>query len=435
MSASSFAWYLPAMIDFKQILIARFIAALLAVTLIFNVIPTYAATFKAGRGISMDQWVTWPNESRWNDDDVLTNFPEWQQFVSDDALKTLRSDGLSTIRMPIDPAIFLHDEDQNRRETLLKNMHRAIDRILNADLNVIVDLHTIAYSADRQVIGLDQILNDDLNFVKYKALIASIAKSLSDYDAEKVALEIINEPKYDCGASDEMKIWQAQATQLHDAARKANDTITLVVPGACYASAQGLINLDPKAFGDKNIIWTFHSYDPFILTHQSADWVGRPVSAFINLPYPPSQLSSPAIRTLPDDNDRYIDRTLSGNERSNAGWYIRNELEEWGSGEDLVELLEEPFEKVAKWAARHDIAPDEIFLGEFGFIAQEYGKDFKIPSEWRIAYLKDMIALADKYQFGWSMWSFGGAFGMVQTFGGQTMPGDLIKELDLPKNN
>lgn len=423
------------MIDGKLTSIARFIAAFVVVAYACLIMPAHAATFKTGRGISMDQWVTWPNESRWRDADVLNNFPEWQSFVSDEEITALRNSGLETVRMPIDTAIFLHDADQQRRDSLILSMHRAIQRIADAGLKTIVDLHTISYGGDRQVVGLDQILHDDLNFVKYKALVASIAASLSDYDAEKVALEIINEPNYNCDKSDENKIWQAQATQLHNAARSANQNISLIIPGTCYASAKGLINLDPAVFGDDNIIWTFHSYDPFILTHQSANWVGEPISAFKNLPYPPSQIPSKSIRTLPDNNERYIDNTLSGRTRSDAGWYIRNELEEWGSDDNLAEFLEKPFERVAKWAAKHNIAPDGIFLGEFGFIAQEYGKDVETPDDWRIAYLKDMISLAEKYQFGWSIWSFGGAFGMVQTFGGEKMEGELVKALELPQPN
>jgi hypothetical protein len=423
------------MIESKPTLIARIIAAALVIAIGFFSLPAHAATFKTGRGISMDQWVTWPDESQWNDPDVLNNFPEWQKFVDDDAIKSLRENGMETVRIPVDTAIFLYDDDQQRRQTLLQSLHRAIGRIMDADLKVIIDLHTISYSADRKVTGIDQILNDDLAFIKYKTFVADMARSLSQYDPSALALEIINEPQYDCGRTDEMKIWQAQATQLHSAARKANENITLIVPGDCYASAKGLTQLDPAAFADENIIWTFHSYEPFIITHQSANWVGKPVSAFQNLPYPPSQLSPSIIRDLPNENDRYIDDTLGGLTRSNAGWYIRNELEDWGDDDNLADMLEAPFKRVAKWAARHNIAADEIYLGEFGFIAQEYGKDFKIPEAWRIAYLKDMIELAEEYQFGWSIWSFGGAFGMAQTFGGEAMPGELLKKLDLPVGN
>ncbi|MBL8580757.1 MAG: hypothetical protein JNL61_00845 [Rhizobiaceae bacterium] len=91
-----------------------------------------------------------------------------------------------------------------------------------------------------------------------------------------------------------------------------------------------------------------------------------------------------------------------------------------------------PFERVAEWAKRHGVAPDNILLGEFGMIRQEYGVSFVMPPAWRAAYARDMIRLAEEHGFAWSLWSYGGAFGVVDGFDGQqaepeTM--DMIRRL------
>ena len=415
----------------KTIWIARLIAACI---LLFTPIA-HASEFSPGRGISFDQWVTWPDTSRWNDADVLENFPEWQNFITNEDIAKLAEVGLTTVRVPVDPAFYIFGEDSDRQAIILQGVHKAIERITSSGLNVIVDLHTINRGDESEAVGTTQILDDDLTFISYLEFVSEISTELTRYDTAQVALELLNEPQYECGKSDLAALWQAQLGQLHAAARKANSAITLVLPGACYASADGLAQIDPKRFNDDNIIWTFHSYEPFILTHQSANWVGKPVSAFRDLPYPPSALDKTVVHNLPLANKRFIDSSLSGLSRSNAGWYIRNEIEEWGDDDKLREYLEKPFVIAARWAKQHGIAPNEIFLGEFGFIAQEYGNDFKTDPQWRIAYLKDMIGLAEQYGFGWSMWSYGGAFGMVQTFGGEPMPGDLLQKLDLQNAN
>ncbi len=36
-----------------------------------------------------------------------------------------------------------------------------------------------------------------------------------------------------------------------------------------------------------NLIWSFHSYAPFILTHQGAGWTGDVSPYATGLPYPP----------------------------------------------------------------------------------------------------------------------------------------------------
>lgn len=411
------------------------IASLVTVGTLLLAPIAHAAEFSAGQGISFDQWVTWPDTSRWNDPDVLTNFPEWQKFISDDEIAKLADAGLTTVRLPVDPAFYLFDDEAGRQALILQSVHTAIKRITSKGLNVIVDLHTIPRGDESDAVGTSQILDNDLNFVAYLDLVNKISEQLTLYDAKQVALELINEPQYECGKSDLAALWQAQLGQLHTAARKANPAITLVLPGGCYASADGLAQIDPKRFNDDNIIWTFHSYEPFILTHQSAQWVGKPVSAFKNLPYPPSQIKADSIFDMPENNKKYIDGSLAGVTRFKAGWYIRNELDEWGSDQELKAYLERPFETAASWAKQNNIAPEDVFLGEFGFIAQEYANDFKTDPEWRIDYLKDMIGLADKYGFGWSMWSFGGAFGMVHSFGGEPMPGNLLQRLELKKTN
>lgn len=397
--------------------------------------PTLAAEFEIARGINFDQWVTWPANDRWQEDAILTNFPEWQSFVTDEEIARLTKLGFDTIRMPVDVAIFLHDKDEARADKLIASLHNAIERLRAADLKVVVDLHTIPYSAESGAIGASAILDDDFAFVSYLDLITKIAGTLDKYAADEVALELFNEPQYDCTKSDMTKLWMAQVTQMHRVARKANAAITLIVPGGCYASGYGLSQVDPTVFEDDNILWTFHSYEPFILTHQSAGWAGEPVSSFKNLPYPPSMLDVASIQHMPKNNHSFIGPELRGRTRSDAGWYIRNEFENWGSDQALAAKLAEPFETVAAWAKEHKIDHSDIFLGEFGFIAQEYGNDFKIDPQWRIAYLKDMIGLAEKYQFGWAIWSYGGAFGMGQAFGGEPMPGKLLEKLELQKLN
>ncbi|TGV82236.1 glycosyl hydrolase, partial [Mesorhizobium sp. M2D.F.Ca.ET.145.01.1.1] len=56
--------------------------------------------------------------------------------------------------------------------------------------------------------------------------------------------------------------------------------------GACYSAASSLGKIDPRTIPDDNIIWTFHSYDPFLLTHQGATWAGDFIPYVTGLPYP-----------------------------------------------------------------------------------------------------------------------------------------------------
>ncbi|MDZ7823222.1 MAG: cellulase family glycosylhydrolase, partial [Ahrensia sp.] len=283
--------------DFKTPLIAR--AGFVLAFLLTSIATAHSATFGSSRGIAMEMWVTWPASDRWNDAEVVDNFPEWQKFVSDDDIRDLKQKGLTTVRIPIDPAMFLFSDDSQREGLLFEGIHRAVKRILDAGLTAIVDLHTISYGNDGPRIGIDQVQNDDRIFIKYKALVEKFAAQLRIYDPRKVAFELINEPNYACDDRDTKNLWNAQLAQLHGAARAVNTDITLILTGACYGSAAGLTLLDPTQFNDTNIIWSFHNYEPFILTHQSAGWVGQPVGSFKNLPYPPNLLEPKTVEFMP----------------------------------------------------------------------------------------------------------------------------------------
>ena len=46
----------------------------------------------------------------------------------------------------------------------------------------------------------------------------------------------------------------------------------------------------------------------------------------------------------------------------------------------------------------------------------------------RLAYVRDMIHLAEKRGFAWSIWGYGGAFGVVEEFGGRPAEPDILDE-------
>ncbi|TIY07554.1 MAG: hypothetical protein E5V18_09670 [Mesorhizobium sp.] len=78
------------------------------------------------------------------------------------------------------------------------------------------------------------------------------------------------------------------------------------------------------------------------------------------------------------------------------------------------------------WAKANGIRPENITLGEFGMIRQEYGNAQVMPAEYRAAYVRDMIARAEAHGFSWSVWSYGGAFGIVEAFDGDKAEPDVL---------
>lgn len=168
--------------------------------------------------------------------------------------------------------------------------------------------------------------------------------------ARNVAFELLNEPH---GALD-AATWNAFSADLLAIVRQSNPTRIVVIGPTSWNSLRELPNLVlPER--DRNLLVTFHYYDPFRFTHQG------------------------------------------------AGWTDLKELRgvTFGSAADLAQLRED-FGKVAAWGAANR---RPILLGEFG----AYDKS-GTPEAMRTAYTAAVAREAEGHGFGWAYWQFDGDF-------------------------
>lgn len=386
-------------------------------------LPASAASFQARRGINLDIWTTWPDESRWGDPQVLLPFPEWRRSVGPAELDALRGAGLDFVRMPVDPSPFLSGETGALREQLFDAVLESARMVNAAGLKVIVDLHLFPAGGNR-AIGMDEVMSDPATFSRYIDLVREMGVKLSREDPTMVAFELMNEPVTDCEGGE--AVWPDRLGQLFAAARASATRLTLVLSGACWSSAEGLARIDPGTIGDDNVIWTFHSYDPFLLTHQGATWAGDFIRYVTGIPYPPDAQPAQTQATLEAIRSR-IEAEAPYSRRAGMLSYLDAEFARIDTPAGLEAAMAGPFDRVAAWAKRHGIAPHDILLGEFGMIRQEYGTPFVMPAAWRAAYATDMIRLAEKHGFAWALWSYGGAFGVVDGFDGQKAEPEVLK--------
>jgi endoglucanase len=384
-----------------------------------------AATFQAKRGISLDIWVTWPDESKWGDREVMLPFPEWRKHVGAKELADLKAAGFDFVRMPIDPAAFLSDKTEAIREDMFNEVAASVDLVTQAGFKVILDLHAIPRGGERNI-GTEQLLKDKKLFARHAVLVQRMAKLLTNHIPETVALELFNEPTSDCKGA-EAERWSGQLKQLHAAAREVTSKVTLILSGACWGSAEGLAALDPKDFADDNLVWSFHSYDPFILTHQGATWTGDFTPHVYGLPFPLHTADKGVLANALDTIRARIKKDAPKARRSGHLAYLDEEIAKIDTEKGLASEMDKPFNIVVKWAEKNGVDPANILLGEFGMIRQEYGNPLVVPGEYRAAYVKAMAGRAEKAGFMWSVWSYGGAFGVVDGFDGEKASGEVLE--------
>jgi hypothetical protein len=387
--------------------------------------PSFAATFTVGRGINLDAWITWPAEEKWSDEAVLTPFPEWRRTVHLTDLEALKADGFDFIRMPVDPLVFLSPQTESYRDDLFREVLDAARLINKAGLKVIVDLHLMPNGPGRSI-GMQSVIGDPKLFADYLDIVRRMGLTLAEENPHTVAFEFMNEPIIDCETAEGRSEWNGKLKQLFAAARASTTKLTLVLSGGCWSSAEGLSAVDPKAIPDANVLWTFHSYDPFVLTHQGATWAGDFIPYVKGMPYPPYDHPKAFSKALAATRAR-IRKDAPWARRASLLAYLDEQVATIDTPEKLKATMSRPFETVAEWADRNGISHGDIFLGEFGMIRKEYGSDTLMPAAWRAAYVSDMIHLAESRGFGWSLWSYSGAFGVVQTYGGRAAEPDVLE--------
>ena len=384
----------------------------------------HSASFSAKRGLNLDIWVAWPGEDQWDRRDVLLPFPEWRKSLGLPELKKLKAAGFDFLRVPIDPAAFLSPKTEGFRDALYASVLDSARLVNEAGLKAIIDLHPFPRGDDNPL-GMEALMRNPATFDAYIDIVRKMGTTLAGEDPALVALELMNEPVVDC-EGDGTTLWPERQKRLFAAARASATRLTLVLSGACYSSAEGLSAIDPKDYPDDNLIWDFHSYQPFLMTHQGATWAGDFVRYVTGIPYPPYSVPRDQLDAALEKIRDRIRQEAPWARQSGMLAYLDEQVAEIDTPEKLAAVIEKPFSTVAAWAEKHRVKPENILLGEFGMIRQEYGNPSIVPAASRAAYVKEMIAHADAHGFAWAIWGYGGAFGVVEAFEGKKAEPDVL---------
>jgi endoglucanase len=171
----------------------------------------------------------------------------------------LKQAGFSHVRLPV---IFEKISNPNAPYTLNTN-HLAFQLVDSAivwanafNLKLIIDNHH----------GYDLT---DANFASEKARKCAVWRQLvqryGNLNPNQFFFEIYNEPN---GISNTN--WRTIAQSIMDTVRAINTTHTFIIGGNGWNSMNGLSSFQPLT--DPNVIYTFHTYEPYFFTHQGMSW-------------------------------------------------------------------------------------------------------------------------------------------------------------------
>lgn len=299
----------------------------------------------------------------------------WQDLVN------IKSLGCDVIRLPIN----LHAMTSGAPNfTIDPLFFELLDQIVGwaeeLQIHLILDNHTFdpAVSTD-PAIGRTLIL--------VWSQMARHYKNHSNY----LYYEILNEPH----GIDDAK-WN-EIQQLVIAAIRAYDSKHTIVVGPAGWNSYNNLQYMP-VYKDKNLIYTFHFYDPFIFTHQGASWTDPSLVPLAGVPFPYDPARMPTCP--PTLIGSWINGELASNYRSSG----------------TVQRLQETLEIAARFAAQRNVP---IFCGEFGVY---------IPNSDPVdrAYWYDVVQnYLEEKEIAWTIWDYTGGFGLFESGGNDLFNYDL----------
>ena len=291
--------------------------------------------FKIKRGTNVSHWLS-QSEAR----------GEMRRLhIQEEDFARLEKLGFDFVRIPIDEVQFWDEQGNKLPEawTLLTN---ALDWAGKHHLRAIVDLHIIRSHYFNAVNEGGASANTLFTSEKAQQDLINLWYQLSDvlkgYSTDWVAYEFMNEP-----VADDHEQWNKLVAKVHKALRAREPQRTLVVGSNRWQGYETMKYLKVPQ-NDKNIVLSFHYYNPMILTHD-----------------------------------------------------IKPELEQYTKQVWDINKIREDFKDAIAVAKKYDL---QLFCGEWGIYEKT---DKELGYQWT----KDMLTVFDEFNIAWTTWCYDADFG------------------------
>ena len=323
--------------------------------------------FRIQRGTNVSHWLSQSEERG----------EARRLHIQEDDFARLDSLGFDFVRLPIDEVQFW-DEDGQKLPEAWQLMTNAIHWAEKHHLRTIVDLHIIRSHYFNAVNEGEGSANTLFTSEKAQQDLINMWYQLSDvlkgYSNDSVAYEFMNEP-----VADDHEQWNKLVAKVHTALREREPQRTLVIGSNMWQSYETIKYLKVPE-GDKNLILSFHYYNPMILTHRGAWWT--PIGRYTGkIDYPGIMVSKEEYEAAPDS--------------------LKPELEQYLTQEWNIDRLRADFKDAIDAAKKYGL---QLFCGEWGVYE---------PVDRQLAYkwTKDMLTVFNENNIAWTTWCYDADFG------------------------
>lgn len=310
-------------------------------------------------------------------------FGHWGVTVSASEFPEMKRQGFDHVRVPVGWQHYAGPApDYRLSPEIFSRVDFAVTNALHAGLAVMINIHHFD-ELDQNPAGTAD------EFLKIWAQIAAYYKSFP----LQLAFELDNEPHDNAATAVMNPLYARTIAEI----RRTNPARTIFVEPGDWGSIGELKNLVLPP--DDNVIVSVHCYEPFLFTHQGANWTGLPKVIGIQFPGPPDQpfVPDPSVKLPQWMLDWYHDyNTLPTAENPSGPAAFTGRIE-----------------YVRAWS---DYYGRPVHLGEFGAYTTADAAS-------RAHFYAAMRQTLEENHIGWAIWDWSAGFRYWDKEKNQAMPG------------
>lgn len=310
------------------------------------------------KGINLGGWLSQCDYSK----------SRYETFITEEDFRQIANWKFDHVRIPFDYNLIETDSGERISENE-KYLDNAISWGKRHGLNVILDLHKTA-GYDFNDFGNNQknnLFDSESAKVRFLNLWDFISKRYAN--ESHVAFELLNE----VADIEFINPWNSLILRAVETIRKNAPEPPIIYGGVCWNSASFVKNLVPPP--SKNIIYTFHLYEPLLFTHQKAGWVE-------------TLKNSPEIP--------YTDNMEFFREHSKPLGYMGENLFRAKCEKMGPEFFEDFLSEAIRAASAQNVP---LYCGEFGVIDQADANE-------TVKWYRDVLRTFDKFNIGHALWTY-----------------------------
>ena len=309
-------------------------------------------------------------------------------------VKLMADNGIKSLRFPIDLDQYATNRDAFVADTTIElkfddeNLFAVLDSFVEwtgkNGMSFVIDYHEYDNS-------YNQTSAKNASYIKMMANVwKHVAAHYASSTREDIFFELLNEPDMSKGKVTSAN-WRTAAQEIIKAIRTVDTTHTIIFGDAQWYSIKLLANGAPLE--DKNIIYAIHTYEPFVFTHQGADWADTKPIKNLMFPYDKEKWSEYSA-------DFGVNKALPTSYKNAILNYYKI-----GNKEYILNLIL----PAKEWAVKNNVP---VIINEFGAYRN------KSDAQSVLNYMTAMREIGDTLQIPLTHWGYTGGFSLFESTDG-----------------